>query len=125
MVSLAAKNGCTIHEIIDQLKSCGVCPSYATRYATKKDTSRGSCCPVAVGNALLEMWKEMQDELGNDGTGKERMAKEIHSNASKVVNKEIKDAGGDKTERCQICGSKIEHVGGCDQCNNCGWSKCE
>ena len=125
MVSLAAKNGCTIHEIVDQLKSCGVCPSYATRFATKKDTSKGSCCPVAVGNTLLEMWKEMQDELGNDGTGKERVEKKVYSGTSKVVDKKIHNAGADKKECCPICGSKIEHVGGCDQCNNCGWSKCE
>lgn len=61
MMSLAARGGLSIDKIIDQLKSCGVCPSYAVRSATKKDTSKGSCCPVAVGNALMDMYKEIQE----------------------------------------------------------------
>jgi ribonucleoside-diphosphate reductase alpha chain len=68
MMSLAARSGCDIHDIVDQLNSCGVCPSYAVRRATKHDTSKGSCCPMAVGNALLEMWEEMQNEIKNCST---------------------------------------------------------
>lgn len=120
MVSLAAKKGCTIYEIIDQLNSCGVCPSYATRTATKKDTSKGSCCPVAVGKALLEMWKEMQDEL----PGKAGVEKKAESNAEVVDKKVSESAAIGQTEVCPVCGSKVDHIGGCDQCNNCGWSKC-
>lgn len=61
MISLASRGGVSIDNILDQLKSCGVCPSYAVRSATKGDTSKGSCCPVAVGNALRDMHKEIQD----------------------------------------------------------------
>ena len=62
---MQARSGATTEEIVDQLNSTGVCPSYAVRAATKKDTSRGSCCPVAIGNALVEMHKEMLDEINN------------------------------------------------------------
>ena len=64
MISLACRGGVDIYSIVDQLKSSGVCPSYAVRRATKHDTSKGSCCPVAIGNALIDMYEELQNELG-------------------------------------------------------------
>ena len=63
MISLAARGGIDVYSIVDQLKSSGTCPSYAVRTATKHDTSKGSSCPVAIGNALLEMYEEMMDEV--------------------------------------------------------------
>src|SRR5699024_11316105 len=54
MISISARGGIDIYTIIDQLNSTGSCPSYSVRRATHKDTSKGSCCPMAVGNALLE-----------------------------------------------------------------------
>lgn len=63
MISLAARGGVKIGDIVDQLKSCGTCPSYAVRSAMKKDTSIGTSCPVAVGNALLEMYGEEKQKI--------------------------------------------------------------
>ncbi len=63
MISLAARGGVHIHDIADQLKSCGTCPSYAVRSATKHDTSFGTSCPVAIGNALLEMYGEEKGKI--------------------------------------------------------------
>ena len=103
MMSLATRKGANIDEIIDQLDSCGVCPSYAIRKATKKDTSPGSCCPMAVGRALREMHNEVlgrvcetEDDVQNDGTPK-----------------------------CPKCGAELLHEGGCIICKNCGYSKCD
>jgi ribonucleoside-diphosphate reductase alpha chain len=62
-ISLLARAGVDINTIVDQLNSCGTCPSYAIRTATKHDTSKGACCPMAIGNALLDMYKEMHDRL--------------------------------------------------------------
>ena len=101
MISLSARAGVDLDTIIDQLNSCGVCPSYATRKATKGDTSPGSCCPIAVGKAL----KEMHNEL----LGKTTVNKPINVNAPK----------------CPKCGAEIIHEGGCNICKNCGWTKCE
>jgi len=103
MISLSARNGCDLNAIVDQLQSCGVCPSYAVRKATKKDTSIGSCCPMAVGNALIEMHEEMINEIS--GTSE----KTSHT----VV-----------THPCPHCGSELQFSGGCSQCNSCGWTKC-
>ena len=45
MISLAARGGVSIVDIVDQLHSCGTCPSYAVRSAIKKDTSVGNQLP--------------------------------------------------------------------------------
>ena len=63
MISISARAGIDIYTIVDQLNSTGNCPSYSVRRATRGDTSRGSCCPMTVGNALLEMFDEVQKEL--------------------------------------------------------------
>lgn len=116
MISLAARAGCSIHDIIDQMNSCGVCPSYAVRKATKHDTSKGSCCPMAVGNALLEMWKEMQEELTVVNRSDDES---VLASAKRYLATET-----DGKIRCPECGEELVHEGGCDICKACGWSKC-
>lgn len=109
MVSHAARLGGDIDGIIDQLNSCGVCPSYATRRATKHDTSKGACCPIAVGYALKEMWLEMQDELGLI-----EPVIEDDDNETRVSN-----------PICPECGAELIFEGGCNSCKSCGYSKCD
>lgn len=108
MISLCARTGVDIYSIVDQLNSCGICPSYAVRGATKKDTSKGSCCPVAIGNALLDMYKEIRNELGLD--------ENIKENTNKTESK--------STNKCPECGEELTFEGGCNICKSCGWSKC-
>ena len=145
MVSLLCRAGVDIMTIKDQLDSTGVCPSYATRKATHHDTSKGSCCPMAIGNALVEMYNEMQSELDDKEddipiTSRKlnKASKTIAENFDKtteVVNKVMdklaqiaKDSGNvynAPTEVCPECGEPIVHIGGCVQCPNCSWSRCE
>lgn len=116
MVSLLCRAGVDIISIKDQLDSTGVCPSYATRTATKHDTSRGSCCPMAIGNALVDMWNEMQSEV-TDVT--DYMSDEYTSNdTGSVLPKPV-------YSKCPECGEPLAREGGCVQCKSCGWSKCE
>ena len=116
MVSLLCRAGVDIISIKDQLDSTGVCPSYATRTATKHDTSRGSCCPMAIGNALLDMWNEMQSEV-TDVT--DYISDEHPSNDNgSVLPKPV-------YSKCPECGEPLAREGGCVQCKSCGWSKCE
>lgn len=105
MVSLACRAGVSINDIQDQLNSTGACPSYAIRTATKHDTSKGACCPMAIGNALMDMWKEVQEELG-------------------YLEKPEKKKSQKFGERCPECGAVLEHSGGCDICKECGYSHC-
>lgn len=117
MISLLCRAGVDIIAIKDQLDSTGVCPSYATRKATHHDTSKGSCCPMAIGNALVEMYNEMQGELDDkdedDKPVEQKSIKSIPVNAAP------------STEVCPECGEPIVHIGGCVQCPNCSWSRCE
>ncbi len=75
MISISARGGISIETIVDQLNSSGSCPSYTARKVTRGDTSKGSCCPMAVGNALMDMYREMQEEL------KERKAEQEKRNS--------------------------------------------
>lgn len=108
MISLAARGGIDIHAIIDQLNSCGTCPSYAVRSATKKDTSKGSCCPAAISNSLLDMYNSMQNKIGKYTDCK---APEECDNKN-IVNP------------CPQCGDELLFEGGCNICKSCGWSRC-
>lgn len=105
MISLSARAGCDIQAIINQLDSCGVCPSYAVRSATKHDTSKGSCCPTAIGKALLSMYNEVIEEMGLNGQEEEK-------NPLKTGNE------------CPECSESLIFEGGCNVCKSCGWSKC-
>lgn len=112
MISLSARGGISIDNILEQLKSCGVCPSYAVRSATKKDTSKGSCCPVAVGNALRDMHEEMLQRIQNC--------------IPDITNVEIDNIQDKEYEECPSCHEKtLTRQGGCFQCLSCGYSKCD
>ena len=122
MISLACRGGVKIEDIADQLQSTGACPSYASRTATKHDTSKGACCPMAVGNALMEMWKEMKEriEKGNSIIALANSDSQIPSSESRTsFNPEI-----DNSAKCPECGSDLIQEGGCVICKSCGWSKC-
>ena len=145
MVSLLCRAGVDIMTIKDQLDSTGVCPSYATRKATHHDTSKGSCCPMAIGNALVEMYNEMQSELDDKEddipvTSRKinKASKTISENfdkATEVFNKVVdklaqmaKDSGNvynAPTEVCPECGEPLVFEGGCCTCKSCGYTKCE
>ena len=122
MISLACRGGVKIEDIVDQLQSTGACPSYASRTATKHDTSKGACCPMAGGNALMEMWKEMKEriEKGNSIIALANSDSQIPSSESRTsFNPEANNGA-----KCPECGSELIQEGGCVICKSCGWSKC-
>lgn len=126
MISLAARGGVDIYSIVDQLKSSNTCPAYAVRSATKHDTSKGSSCPVAIGNALMDMYNEMQAEINDlDDDIKSIKNMEVIEvvNANVVPKKEKIIVDGDS--KCPICGDILIFSGGCRTCQSCGWSKCD
>lgn len=123
-ISLLCRAGVSVYDIKDQLDSTGVCPSYAIRTATKHDTSKGSCCPMAVGNVLVEMWEEMQSDLDTDDTEGDYESSEITLG---VPAKPVSDAttATDNVKRCPECGEPLVATGGCFSCFNCSYTKCE
>lgn len=123
LISLSARAGVDVYTIADQLQSCPACPSYVGRTMTKHDTSKGKCCPDAVANALIEMYKEMQESI-SDGdkdistSVKSQTIKKNIEGKEYTVNAEIKNP-------CPVCGEELTFEGGCNVCKNCGWSKCD
>ena len=116
MISISARGGIDIETIVDQLNSSGSCPSYVARRVTKKDTSKGACCPMAVGNALLEMYEEMQAELAaKRASGDDKEVKAPKPKAVKVDKHKV---------YCPECGEPLVFEEGCNICKSCGWSKC-
>lgn len=121
-LSLLCRAGVDVKTIKDQLDSTGVCPSYATRTAIKHDTSKGSCCPMAIGNALVNMWEEMQkdidldeeDFVDNEDNNEQDVKTSLNSN--QFINK--------SDMICPECGEPLVFEGGCNSCKNCGYSKC-
>lgn len=109
MISLSARGGVDIDSIVDQLRSSGTCPSYAVRAATQHDTSIGSCCPVAIGNALVDMHNEMLSEISDI---------EVSNKPMKITKKAL-------LPKCPQCGGNLVFEGGCNTCKDCGWSKCD
>lgn len=119
MISLAARGGIDINSIVDQLKSSGTCPSYAVRIATKHDTSKGSSCPVAIGNALIDMYEEIMNDIYDDAI----IAGKTNIQTTKTPNEETSIA--DNLLKCPQCGGNLIFEGGCNTCKECGWSKCD
>ena len=107
LISLAGKKGATIDEIVDQLNSVPACPSYATRTATKGDTSPGKCCPSAIANALKQLNKNFV------------INHVFEQHPVEVEEEKIEIA------KCPICGKDLAHTGGCITCFECGYSKCD
>lgn len=116
MISLAARGGIDVYSIVDQLKSSGSCPSYAVRSATKHDTSKGSCCPVAIGNALMDMYKEIQEDLVDDEL--DESDDNTHTTNQNNHTKKVLNP-------CPECGEELTFEGGCNICKNCGYTKCD
>lgn len=119
-ISLCARGGIDVYSIVDQLKSSGTCPSYAVRSATKHDTSKGSSCPVAIGNALLDMYNELQNELFDDVEDSYVSETITTPKKTSLINVEPSI-----TPKCPECGGVLVFEGGCNTCKSCGWSKCD
>lgn len=121
-LSLLCRAGVDVKTIKDQLDSTGVCPSYATRTAIKHDTSKGSCCPMAIGNALVDMWEEMQKDIDLD---EEDFVDNADDNEQDVKTSLNSNQFINKSDMiCPECGEPLVFEGGCNSCKNCGYSKC-
>ena len=117
-ISLLCRAGVDVYTIKDQLDSTGACPSYATRSATKHDTSSGSCCPMAVGNAIVSMYEEMQDDISDGESGEVEQATNASNDNNCDMNNNIQHA------ICPECGGDLRFEGGCNSCASCGFSRC-
>jgi ribonucleoside-diphosphate reductase alpha chain len=127
LASLALRGGVEIAEVLDQLDTCKNCSSYVTRTKMKGDTSPGTSCPTAIARAIKEMQEEMDCEMdkeleyifiGSAGTG-------IGSNNKPVKIVFEGENQWSKHKPCPECGHEMMPSGGCTNCPNCGYTKCD
>lgn len=112
LISLSARGGIPLESILDQLNSVPACPSYVARTISKQDTSKGNCCPIAISKKLIEMQKEIWDQLGIE----EDLVVDVCQDKTVKI-KTIK-------YHCPECGEELRFEGGCNTCPSCGYSKC-
>ena len=140
--------GGSIDNIKCAFRGLGVCPSYNTARVKGKEVSKGVSCPTAILNVLLSVQEQLENEclpelqeLGYYGekvveNKKENKfmpidlnnikEKEMFTEEEKKFIKEYGESSfAQAFNKCPQCGEKIEHVGGCIQCMNCSYSKCE
>lgn len=116
LISLALRGGVPIESIIDQTMSIRPCTAYINRTKAKGDTSKGTSCPSAIGYALQELQKKINDRC----FGCEEEIAESECNCN------IEDKARISTYTpCPECSSQLQFEGGCIICKNCGWSKCD
>lgn len=114
MISLGLRRGIPVEDVIDQLKgiTCSACQN-AKAKGRKMD---GLSCADAMGRMLeLETQKETKPiEVTYDITDEEVAEAEYKLSVDEALLQNL----------CPDCSARLDHVSGCIQCNNCGWSKC-
>ena len=124
LISLLARKGAPLEEIVDQLNSVVVCPSYAAARAAGKEVSPGSSCAASIAKALLEMQAKFQKMfvIDDEEEPHELIKREAVKLDKERITKEVK---GPEFATCPECGEKsLMYSGGCNSCTNCGWTKC-
>lgn len=116
LISLALRGGVAIEDIIDQANSIRPCNAYVNRTKTKHDTSKGTSCPSAIGNALKDLYAKINDRCFDYENVTEDVCEIKETNDSHQINNKV---------LCPECGSQLQQEGGCNICKNCGWSKCD
>lgn len=110
LISLAGKKGATVEEIVDQLKSVVACPSFVSRKTTEANISDGRSCAEAVGIELLKLHEQFKIN---------------YLNQPEITQLKIDNEVKIEIAKCPECGAELSHTGGCINCYNCGWTKCD
>lgn len=122
LMSLALRAGVSLNDIIDQAMSIRPCTSYINRTKSKGDTSTGTSCPSAIGNALKDLKNKISK--AHDAEEKKELNNVVEQNKKEqTVNNVVKKAVSSGA-KCPECGEDIVFEGGCNVCKYCGWSKC-
>jgi len=100
LMSLSLRGGISFEDVVDQLESAGSCPSYQFARGNGSKISSGKSCPSAIAKALEKLQKKLKK-------GEQINTIEIEE--------ELK---------CPECNTKLRFIEGCNQCPNCGFSKC-
>lgn len=110
LISLAGKKGATVEEIVDQLNSVVACPSFVSRKTTETGISAGRSCADAIGRELLKLHEQFKIN---------------YLNQPEITQLKIDNEVKIEIAKCPECGAELSHTGGCINCYNCGWTKCD
>ena len=132
LMSGMLRYGGSLKSIQKAIEGVGVCNSFINARNKQMKLSKGSSCPSAILNTILDFENEMKGECKNNLNLLEQMnkknKKDEELNFTDEESNFLKEYGevsfAQKYNKCPICGNKIEHIGGCVQCNNCSWTKC-
>lgn len=86
------------------------CPSFVSNRTKGIKLSTGNYCGMAIINEVKAFLREIN--------GQE--LPKIKNEQTEIIDKDKED--GDK---CPECGEKLIRSGGCMQCNNCAWTRCD
>ena len=118
LISLCLRGGIDVSEIIKQLKKVRTCSAYRIRSITRRDTSRGSSCPSAIGFAIEELCDKIKDRCFADYDFEEDYI-DTDTGFFDDFNTE-----SNAKSYCPDCGEPVTYEGGCVVCHSCGWSRC-
>ena len=123
LISLLARKGAPLEEIVDQLNSVVVCPSYTSARAAGKEVSPGTSCAASIAKALLELHEKFQKfYMDHDDEEEEEVQPKKVQVDKERIQKEVK---GPEYATCPECGKKsLMFSGGCNSCVECGYTKC-
>ena len=125
LMSLAARGGISIEDIVDQLQSVPACPSYVARKATKNDVSPGTSCASAVAYATTNMQKEIYESIICDDDDAETETTTVPLNKYGGIEPSVPPMIATLRNSCPVCNEELVYEGGCVSCvRGCGWSKC-
>lgn len=117
--------GGSLYNVEKAFKGCGVCNSFTRARSRGKELSKGSSCPTAILYAIKEVESQYLNKENNDDKLIE-LAKTLKSNGMdiQVFGSKEQLEKLDDSIKCPECGEKLAKTGGCDICQNCGYSKC-
>lgn len=107
MISTGLRAGVKVEEIVDQLKGI-TCPA-CIKVMGKGEKLDGISCSDILARTLLEFYREV---------------KEKDFQKSKAKHDSVQTNDVSMISECPDCGANVIRAGGCVQCTECGWSKC-
>ncbi len=109
MISTGLRSGVKVTEIVDQLKGI-TCPA-CIKVMGRGEQLDGISCPDILARTLFDFYKEVkEEEFPKTNTNSESTQLQITDTITQA--------------HCPDCGATVIRAGGCVQCTECGWSRC-
>jgi ribonucleoside-diphosphate reductase alpha chain len=121
LLSAALRGGVPVEYLIEQLNKAGTCPSFQYKKGKGEPLSKGKSCSSAIANILKDILKEF--EIDED----KQPVKVVENKPKKQISNEIVNQmmAVHNSNKCPECGEELKNQGGCNICNNCGYSRCD